>query len=152
MDLLSGFVELSAHGVVDEISSKASRFTLVAFLLLHPRNQKDLCDDNSPENAPNNQDALESIDLHRSLLVFDPEIATTCKTYVLRSKLRVENVRSDDVSDRITRVERCVVNRLLRLSSAVPTHPRDEQRVDGVHESDEVVSDQQTALVRFRLW
>jgi hypothetical protein len=63
MDLFARFVELSTHGVIDKISWKTSCFTLIAFLLLHPGDQEDLCDDDAPEDAPDSQDAFESIDL-----------------------------------------------------------------------------------------
>jgi hypothetical protein len=65
----------------------------------------------------------------------------------LRRKLLVKDVRCDDVANGISGVEGGVVNGLLGLSGTVATHPRDEQRVDGIHESDKVVSSEKTTLV-----
>lgn len=63
MDLGPGFVEIVAHGVVDKVSRETRCFTLVALLLLYPDNVQNLDDDDTPENAPDDQDAFESVDL-----------------------------------------------------------------------------------------
>jgi hypothetical protein len=44
-------------------------------------------------------------------------------TYVLGCKLGVEDVRRNDVADRVTGVERRVVDGLLGLSGAIGSHP-----------------------------
>jgi hypothetical protein len=61
VDFFSSFVEVAAHGVVDKISRQTGGFTLVLLLLLHPCDEEDLSNDDTPENAPNRQDAFESI-------------------------------------------------------------------------------------------
>jgi hypothetical protein len=44
-------------------------------------------------------------------------------TYVLRCEFGVEDVRRDDVADRVAGVERRVVDSLLGLSGAIGPHP-----------------------------
>ena len=63
VNLGTSLVELPAHGVVDEISWKAGCFTLICLPLLHPGDEEDLGNDNTPKNAPYGQDAFEGIDL-----------------------------------------------------------------------------------------
>jgi len=145
VNLCTGLVELVAHGKVLEGSGQSGCFTLVSLLLLDPSDVQDLKDDDYPEDDPNDQNTLESIDLIIcQYFLYDTDDE---ETYVLRCKLRVENVRCDDVANGVSGVERGVVDGLLGLSSTIATHPRNEQRVDGVHESDQIVPSEQTALV-----
>lgn len=145
MNLGTGFVEIAVHGVVDKVSWEAGCLTLVSLLLLHPCDEEDLGNDDSPENAPDDQNAFESIDLY--VIVSRGSNMWMARTYVLWSKFGVEDVRGNDVSNGVASVERGVVDGLLGLSGAVATHPGDEQGVDGVYESDQVVSDKEATLV-----
>jgi len=63
VDLSTCLMEMAAHRVIDRIPRKTSRLALIALLLLHPGDENDLSDNDSPEDAPNYQDALESVDL-----------------------------------------------------------------------------------------
>jgi len=63
MDFLASRVILPTHRVIHGVPWETSCFTLVALLLLHPCDNKDLGNDNREENAPDCQDTLESIDL-----------------------------------------------------------------------------------------
>jgi len=56
-------MEMAAHRVIDGIPGKASRLALIALLLLHPGDEDDLSDNDTPEDAPDYQDALDSVDL-----------------------------------------------------------------------------------------
>jgi len=56
-------MEMTAHRVIDRVPGKTSRFTLIALFLLHPGDEKNLSDNNTPQDAPDDQDALESVDL-----------------------------------------------------------------------------------------
>lgn len=68
MNFGTSLVEMTAHRIVDRISRKTGCFTLIALLLLHPGNQDNLSDDDTPKNAPDCQDTLESIDLERRMV------------------------------------------------------------------------------------
>lgn len=63
VNFCSSLVVLSAHGEVLECSRESGCFTLVSLLLLNPSDVQDLKDDNHPEDDPDNQYSLESIDL-----------------------------------------------------------------------------------------
>lgn len=69
MDLRTSLVELAAHGVVHRVSGKPGRLTLVRLLLLHPSDEDDLSNDDTPENTPDAQDAFKRVDLIDTLLV-----------------------------------------------------------------------------------
>jgi hypothetical protein len=53
MYLGTSLVEIVAHRVIDWVPGEASCLTLVALLLLHPGDEEDLKDDDTPEDAPN---------------------------------------------------------------------------------------------------
>ena len=63
MDLSTCLMEMAAHRVIDGVPRKTGCLTLIALLLLHPGDKNDLSDDYSPEDAPDYQDALKSVDL-----------------------------------------------------------------------------------------
>jgi len=63
VDLGTCLMEMAAHRVIDRVPRKTGRLTLIALLLLHPGDEDDLSDNDSPEDAPDYQDALESVDL-----------------------------------------------------------------------------------------
>jgi hypothetical protein len=63
VDFPTSLMELVAHGKILKGSWKSGCFTLISLLLLNPSNVRDLGDDNYPEDDPDNQDSLESIDL-----------------------------------------------------------------------------------------
>jgi hypothetical protein len=63
MNFCSSLVVLSAHREVLEGSRESGCFTLVPLLLLDPGDVQDLEDDNHPEDDPDDQYSLESIDL-----------------------------------------------------------------------------------------
>lgn len=63
MHLGAGLVKFVVHRVVDKVSWKTGSLALVHLLLLHPRDEENLKYDHAPKDAPNGQDALESIDL-----------------------------------------------------------------------------------------
>ena len=69
MDLCTSLVELAAHGVVHRVSGKTGRLTLVRLLLLHPSDEYDLSNDDTPENTPDAQNAFKRVDLIDTLLV-----------------------------------------------------------------------------------
>ena len=48
VDLGACFVVLAAHGVIDKFSGQAGSLTLIAFLLLHPGDEEDLKNNNTP--------------------------------------------------------------------------------------------------------
>lgn len=66
VNLGTGFVEIAVHRVVDEFPGKASSLALITLLLLQPGDVDDLENDYTPENAPNDQDSFESVDLPSS--------------------------------------------------------------------------------------
>lgn len=72
-------------------------------------------------------------------------------SYILWSEFGIEDIWCDDVADGISSIERCVVYRLFGLTGAIAAHPGDEQRVDGEDKCDQVVADEETALVCFGL-
>jgi len=63
VDLSTSLMEMAAHRVIDGVPRKTGRLTLIALLLLHPGDEDYLSDNYSPEDAPDYQDALESVDL-----------------------------------------------------------------------------------------
>jgi len=63
VDLSTCLMEMAAHRVIDRVPGKTSRLALIALLLLHPGDEKNLSDNNTPEDAPDDQDTLESVDL-----------------------------------------------------------------------------------------
>lgn len=152
VDLCTSFVELVSHRVILEDSGKSSCLALVTLLLLAPSDVQDLEHDDHPEDDPDDQDTLESIDLNISLATCALCNFRLWSTYVLRCELGVEDVGCDNVANGVASVERGVVDGFLCLSSTVAAHPGDEERVDGVYESNEVVSGEQTALVGLGLW
>ena len=44
----TSLVEVAFHGVVDEVPGKTSRLTLISLLLLHPRDEEYLSDNDTP--------------------------------------------------------------------------------------------------------
>ena len=121
VDLSTGLLELPAHRVVDQVTRETGSLTLVCLLLLHPPDQDDLQHDDTPENAPDRQNSFERIDLNNNSSVMDFTNKSGKGTYVLWSKLGIEDVGSDDVADGVASVERSVVDGLLGLSGAVAT-------------------------------
>jgi len=63
VDLGTCLMEMTAHRIIDGVPRKTSRLTLIALLFLHPGDKDDLGDNDTPEDAPDDQDALESVDL-----------------------------------------------------------------------------------------
>ena len=63
VNLSASLVEVLLHGVIDWVSRDAGLLTRVRLLLRHPGDEDDLEDDDGEEEAPNDQDALECVDL-----------------------------------------------------------------------------------------
>jgi hypothetical protein len=63
MDLSTSLVEMTAHRVILRVPGKTSRLTIIALLLLHPNDGENLCDNDTPKDTPDYQNALESVDL-----------------------------------------------------------------------------------------
>lgn len=63
VNLCTSLMVLIAHGKVLEGSGESGCFTLISLLLLNPSDIQDLKDDNHPENDPDDQNTLKSIDL-----------------------------------------------------------------------------------------
>lgn len=149
MYLGTGLLKCSIHGMIDEVPGKTGCLAVVALLLLHPCDEDDLSNDYNPQDTPDDHDALERVHLH---WISQARVNSGYRSgaYILRSKFSVEDVRRDNVTDRVCSIERGVVNSLLGLSRAITTHPGDEQRVDCIDESDQVVADKQTTFIRLR--
>ena len=53
MHVRISLVIMPAHRVINWVPRKTGSLTLVGLLLLHPCDEEKLCDNNTPENAPN---------------------------------------------------------------------------------------------------
>jgi hypothetical protein len=72
VNLRASLVKLATHGVINRVSWEAGCFALVTLLLLHPCDEDNLNNDNSPKNAPYGKNALKSVDLGSPRLATNP--------------------------------------------------------------------------------
>jgi hypothetical protein len=64
--LRARLVEMATHGQVGRVSWQSCSFTRIRLLPLHVRDQGSLQNHDTPEDAPDSQDAFESVDLRGS--------------------------------------------------------------------------------------
>lgn len=61
MHVIFSHLLVSAHGIIDRVPRKTSCLALVTLLLLHPRDDNNLQNHDTPEDAPDRENAFESI-------------------------------------------------------------------------------------------